>query len=319
MFVDADCKVRADLPYPRFRREIFRDRHFNFMRGDLERVLFRSIEGSVPISFGTSPVTLDPEGTTVRIKTSRGTSESFDLVIGADGFRSRVRNLTFLAEETMPVYLGCHTAAYVAERPIGGLEADALVSMSAPGLSAAAYPIRGDRTAVFFVHRAPSRLADRSSEACRLELEATYRGKGWALDELLDAFPDDGNVYFDDVAQLEAKRWSAGRVVLVGDAAGCVSLLAGQGASLAMYGAYILAHELGREPGDVPRALERYEARVRPIVSERQRAAGRNVSWFLPRTRVGTILRDQITRTAMTPPIAWMLGRHIGGTRAPLD
>ena len=86
-----------------------------------------------------------------------------------------------------------------------------------------------------------------------------------------------------------------------------------------MYGAYILAHELAREPGDVPRALERYEARVRPIVSERQRAASRNVSWFLPRTRVGTILRDQITRTAMTPPIAWMLGRHIGGTRAPLD
>jgi 2-polyprenyl-6-methoxyphenol hydroxylase-like FAD-dependent oxidoreductase len=319
MFVDGDCKVRADLPYPRLRKEIFHDRHFNFMRGDLERVLFRSIESSVPVRFGTSPATLDPAGTTVRIKTSHGASESFDLVVAADGFRSRVRNLAFLAGETMPVYFGCHTAAYVAERPIAGLEADALVSMSAPGLSAAAYPIRGGRTATFFVHRATSRLVDRSPEACRLELEATYRGQGWVLDELLDAFPGDGNVYFDDVAQLEAKRWSVGRVVLVGDAAGCVSLLAGQGASLAMYGAYVLAQELAREPGDIPGALERYEVRVRPIVSERQRAASRNLSWFLPRTRVGTMLRDRITRTAMTPPIAWMLGRHISGARAPFD
>jgi 2-polyprenyl-6-methoxyphenol hydroxylase-like FAD-dependent oxidoreductase len=139
------------------------------------------------------------------------------------------------------------------------------------------------------------------------------------LDELLDAFPRDGNVYFDDVLQLEAKRWSVGRVVLVGDAAGCVSLLAGQGASLAMYGAYVLAHELAREPGNVPGALERYEARVRPIVSERQRAASRNVSWFLPRTRVGKMLRDRITQTATTPPIAWMLSRRIGVARAPLD
>jgi 2-polyprenyl-6-methoxyphenol hydroxylase-like FAD-dependent oxidoreductase len=191
--------------------------------------------------------------------------------------------------------------------------------MSSAGMTAAAYPIRGGRTATFFVHRDPSWLVDRSRDACRRELEVTYRGRGWILDDLLDAFPKDESVYFDDVAQLETLRWSEGRVVLVGDAAGCVSLLVGQGASLAVFGAYVLVQELNRESPDIPRALERYEARVRPLVEQRTRAAGRNVSWFLPRTRVGAIVRDKITRTAARPPIAWLIGRYLGGARAPLD
>ncbi|HVU52210.1 MAG TPA: FAD-dependent monooxygenase [Polyangia bacterium] len=173
--------------------------------------------------------------------------------------------------------------------------------------------------ATFFVHRAAGWLGDRSPAACRRELEATYRGRGWILDELIDAMPEDGSCYYDDVAQIETLRWSDGRVALVGDAAGCVSLLAGPGASLAMFGAYVLARELERRPGDVSKALDAYEARVRPLVERAQRAASRSVSWFLPRTRWGARVRDQITRTAVTPPVAWLLGRLLGGARVALD
>ena len=81
--------------------------------------------------------------------------------------------------------LGCHTAAYIADGKLAELPADAFVSMSAPGISAAAYPIRGGRTATFFLHDAAERLIDRSPEACRRELEACYRGRGWVLDQLL--------------------------------------------------------------------------------------------------------------------------------------
>jgi 2-polyprenyl-6-methoxyphenol hydroxylase-like FAD-dependent oxidoreductase len=319
VFVDERGKQRADLPYPRLRREVFRDRHFNIMRGDLERVLFDTVVGRVRMCFATSPVTLDPAGTMVAVKTNRGNSEYYDLVVAADGFRSRVRDLAFLAGESSTIHLGSHTAAYVIDHPIEGLAPDAFVSMSAPGFTAAAYPIRGGRTATFFLHRAPTWLEDRSAAACRRELEATYRGRGWILDQLLDAFPTDGNVYFDDVGQIDTLRWSEGRVVMVGDAAACVSLMAGQGASLAMFSAYALAQELRAQSSNVPRALESYEARVRPLVSSRKRAGVRNVSWVLPRGRFGAAVRDQFTRTAATPPVAWILGRFLGVTRRPLD
>ena len=319
VFVDERGNVRADLRYPRLRREIFRDRHFKLMRGDLEAVLFQAIEGHVRMCFGTTPVTIDPASTMVSVKTNRGTSEYYDLVVGADGFRSRLRDLAFLAGESSTIHLGSHAAAYVIDHPILGLTTDAFVSMSGPGFTAAAYPLRGGRTATFFLHRAATWLDDRSAAACRRELEATYRGRGWILDRLLDAFPGDGSVYFDDVGQIDTLRWSEGRVVLVGDAAGCVSLLAGHGASLAMFGAYVLVQELTNNLSDVPRALDRYEARVRPLVDSRQRIAARNMSWFLPRTRFGAKIRDQLSKTAVTPPIAWLLGCFLGAARAPLD
>ena len=191
--------------------------------------------------------------------------------------------------------------------------------MSAPGISAAAYPIRWGRTATFFLHDAGDKVLARSPEACRQELESVYRGRGWVLNQLLDAFPREGNVYFDDVVQVDATRWSEGRVVLLGDAAGCVSLLAGQGASLAVYGAYVLAQELARARDGVERALGRYEARVRPRVLERQKAGQRGKSVVPPQTWLGRRLRDGLTDVAVRSPLAPLIGRFIGGKHAALD
>ena len=319
VFVDAKGRVGADLSYARIRRTVFRDRHMNFMRGDLAGVLYRNLRDRASVRFGASPIAIDPEGSTTTVKASRGGAQSYDLVVGADGVHSRIRDLAFLSSEAVTVPLGCHTAAYIADGKLAELPADAFVSMSAPGISAAAYPIRGGRTATFFLHDAAERLIDRSPEACRRELEACYRGRGWVLDQLLDRFPRDGNVYFDDVVQIDAARWSEGRVVLLGDAAGCVSLLAGQGASLAVYGGYVLAQELARSGNDVEGALRRYEARVRPLVAERQKAGRRTKSWFLPRTWLGRWLRDGVTEVAVRSPLAPVIGRYMGGKRAALD
>jgi 2-polyprenyl-6-methoxyphenol hydroxylase-like FAD-dependent oxidoreductase len=269
--------------------------------------------------FGTSPVALDPEGSRVTVKASRGGADSFDLVVGADGVRSHLRHLAFLAGETVTCSLRCHTAAFVVSQTVEGVPDDAFVMMSAPRLSAAVYPFRGGRTATFFLHDAEAGIADRSAAACRRELEAVYRGKGQLLDRILDLFPDGEVVYFDEVVQLEATRWSEGRVVLIGDAAGCVSLLAGQGASLAVYGGFVLAQELDRSAGDVERALARYEARVRPLVAARQRSGRRTKSWFLPRTRLGRALRDGVTDVVVRSPLAPLIGRYMGGRRASLD
>jgi 2-polyprenyl-6-methoxyphenol hydroxylase-like FAD-dependent oxidoreductase len=319
LFVDARGRGRADLSYPRIRRQMFHDRHFNFMRGDLERLLAAHIGSRVRFRFGTTPVALDPSGKVVTVRTDRGPTEFFDLVIGADGLRSRVRDLTFAGGDSTKLYLGSHAAAFIAANTLSSLQSNAFVMTSAPGFTAAAYPVRPGHVAAFFVHKAQAPLDDRSPDACRRELEAVYRGKGELVDELLDAFPGDGPVYFDDVAQVEAVRWSDGRIVLVGDAAGCVSLLGGQGASLGMFGAFVLSQEIEREPTDLTKAFERYQARVRPLVARRRRTALRNAAWFLPRTRLGGWVRDRVTHFAGRTPLPRVFGRRLGATEAALD
>lgn len=79
--------------------------------------------------------------------------------------------------------------------------------------------------------------------------------------------------YFDAMAQVRLDSWSRGRVTLVGDAGYCASPLSGQGTSLALVGAYVLADELGRGFGG---ALDRYEARMRPFAETNQALATEN-------------------------------------------
>jgi 2-polyprenyl-6-methoxyphenol hydroxylase-like FAD-dependent oxidoreductase len=118
-----------------------------------------------------------------------------------------------------------------------------------------------------------------------------------ALDEIDD-------LYFDVVSQVRLDRWSRGRTALVGDAAACVSLLAGEGTGLAMTEAYVLADEIRCANGDYRRAFDRYEARLRSLVSEKQKAACGFVSVFAPKTRLGIGFRDVVMRAMSSLPWA---------------
>jgi len=318
VFVDGRSRVRAAIDYPRVRRSVFHDRHFNFMRGDLERVLFEHLSPHVERRFGASPETIVLDGDVVHVEDTAGRRERYDLVVGADGVRSTTRRLAMSRESVVMRYLGCHTAAFILTGVPEELQRDALVTLAEKDIDVGAYPIRGGRTATFFLDRAARPLEDRSEAACREELEGAFRGRGWIIDQLLDAFPGDGDVYFDDVVQVEAERWSRGRVVLIGDACGAVSLVAGQGASMAMTAGYVLAEEIADGRGDVEQALARYEARIRPPVEARQQRARRNVRWFLPRSHLRAVLRDRVTDWLMRSPLAPMLGRRLGGTSIDL-
>jgi 2-polyprenyl-6-methoxyphenol hydroxylase-like FAD-dependent oxidoreductase len=70
-----------------------------------------------------------------------------------------------------------------------------------------------------------------------------------------------------EMAQVPMEGWSIGRVVLAGDAAHCPSPLTGQGTSLALVGAYVLAEEIDRSDGDMEAAAGQYERRMRPFVA----------------------------------------------------
>jgi 2-polyprenyl-6-methoxyphenol hydroxylase-like FAD-dependent oxidoreductase len=91
-------------------------------------------------------------------------------------------------------------------------------------------------------------------------------------------------------------RWTKGRVALVGDAAACVSLMAGEGTGLAIAEAYVLAGELHACRGDFATAFARYEQRLMPFLRSKQRAAMRLAAPFAPKTSIGIAVRDQLSR-----------------------
>ena len=77
------------------------------MRGDLERLLYSRIEDRVEVRLGTSVDSFEQDGSKVREKLTDGTTGSFDLLVGADGVHSRVRN--WLSEQkTLSRDFGLH-------------------------------------------------------------------------------------------------------------------------------------------------------------------------------------------------------------------
>ena len=112
------------------------------------------------------------------------------------------------------------------------------------------------------------------------------------------------DLYFDAVNQIKLESWSRGRVALVGDAAFCVSLMAGQGSALAMTAAYVLAGELGKAGGRHEANFRNYEARLREFVAMKQRGAERLSAAFAPKTQRGLLLRNLIINACAIPAVA---------------
>jgi 2-polyprenyl-6-methoxyphenol hydroxylase-like FAD-dependent oxidoreductase len=108
------------------------------------------------------------------------------------------------------------------------------------------------------------------------------------------------------------RSWSQGRIALIGDAAFCVSLLAGQGSALAMISSYVLAGELAQAGGRYRQAFDKYEARLRPFIEAKQRGAERFAGAFAPKTRWGLSFRNQVMRAFAIPGLATLaIGREI--------
>jgi 2-polyprenyl-6-methoxyphenol hydroxylase-like FAD-dependent oxidoreductase len=312
-FLDGSGRQRFTIPYPAF-RAVFDNRHFNFMRGDLERVLYGRVADSVNIRFGTTVKWLNFEGEKVRAELTDGSDETFDLVIGADGVHSKVRELVFGEESNFARFLNYYTAAFIIESSPAslGLE-NAWYIVTEPARQAGAYPIRGNRLATFFVYESDRRFEDLSTVQGCEELHRVYISTDWLVPEMLTECHD--NIYFDEVSQIEIDGWSKGRVVLLGDACQCVSLAAGQGASLAMTGAYILSQEIGAR--DLASALVRYEQRIKPVIRQKQRAGRRIVKWVFPATPFRLKVRDSLARMVAWPAANWFFKRFLA-TRSSL-
>jgi 2-polyprenyl-6-methoxyphenol hydroxylase-like FAD-dependent oxidoreductase len=266
------------------------DRFISVARSDLAAALFGAC-GGVPAHFGLSVVALEQDAEGVTVGLSDQSRARFDLVVGADGLHSETRKLTFGSDARWEVPLGCYVAAFrLPDYP----HRDDLVYVShtEPKRHAARVALRGGETLVLLILRSELIAADPPRGEQKAALRRAFRHMGWEVPEMLERMERVEDLYFDRVSQIHLEHWHSGRVALVGDAAACASLLAGEGTGLAMIEAYVLAGELHRAKGDLPAALAAYEARLRAFVRSKQKGALRFRSFFAPETRLGLGLRN---------------------------
>ncbi|MEU3315363.1 FAD-dependent monooxygenase [Streptomyces sp. NPDC006662] len=240
------------------------------MRGDLTRILYDLTKGKADYRFGDSIAELEQGPDGVRVTFESGRTESFDLVVGADGLHSRTRALAFGPEERFVRDLGYHVSIFSVPNHLGLDRAE--LTYVGPGRTALAYTTARDSgaKAMFLWSSRPQDYGVRETAEQQRLLAEAYRGQGWEVPRFLEALPAAPDFYFDSLSQVHMDSWSAGRVALVGDAAYCASPASGQGTSLAMVGAYVLAGELAASGGS-PEGFAAYEQAVRPFADANQK------------------------------------------------
>ena len=313
-YVDRDGRPRAALDYERIARSLD-GRLLSLLRGDLALALHEGLGSRVEIRYDTSVRAIEEASDGVDATLTDGSHWRGDLLVGADGIHSVVRSLRCGPESTYLRFLGFHTAAYTFSDPdLHRRLGDRFAITDTRNRAVGVYGLRNRRIAVFAVHRtAEPGLPDDPRAAIR----ATYADLGWLVPEVLAHCPPSGALYYDQVAQVEMPRWNAGRVVLVGDACQAVSLLAGQGASLAVAGAHVLADELAGA-SDVTAALGRYHARLASAVAAKQAAGRRTAEWFLPSTTSRLLLRRLALRAMRLPGLDRVMSSQlIAGSGIP--
>jgi 2-polyprenyl-6-methoxyphenol hydroxylase-like FAD-dependent oxidoreductase len=183
---------------------------------------------------------------------------------------------------------------------------DIYVSYGEPGRQVSRFAMHDDRTLFLFVWRDDEGV-DAHADSLKQRREAMLRrfaGMGWETGDILAAITESDDLYVDRVSQIHMPRWSRDRIALVGDAAFCPSLLAGEGSALAMTAAYVLAGELRLADWDHAAAFARYEQKLRPFIEKKQKAAADFAAAFAPKTRLGIALRNLVTRAFVIPGVA---------------
>ena len=297
-FVDARNQRISGINILTLRKMLDLDRTWaEIMRGDLAETLYESTKNEVEYLFGDSIQAMAQDDDGVDVTFASGGTRRFDLVAGADGLHSITRQLVFGDEAPFEWYCGYQVAIFTTDNYLGLDHANMLI-YGIPGKQVMVRSSRGNKElGACFMFKQPTKLRyDRSdSEQQKQLLADAFADQAWEIPTLLEKMRAASDLYFDPVSQIRLESWSQGRVVLLGDAAHCPSLLTGQGSTLAMMGAYILAGELQATSGDHRQAFQQYEQAFRPVISKEQKKIKSGGDFLVPGTPLSLWTRNHLS------------------------
>lgn len=264
---------------------------FEIMRGDLVRLLYDATKEHAEYIFGKQVEYFEQDDQQVVVHFSDGSSDSFDLLVGADGQGSRIRQAILTPTTTDPYKrLNVHIAYYFVPRTEDDTETSHMY-LSPGGRLILRRSHNQHETQVYFMVR------DRSEELLSLpkapleqqkEFWSTrFADAGWQAPRFLEGMKTTESFYCQEAVQVRIDSWYKGRVVLVGDAAHCASPFSGMGTTGSFVGAYVLAGEINRHSDDLAQAFANYEENLRPLVNELQKVSPAFLRLFMPETQWG--------------------------------
>jgi 2-polyprenyl-6-methoxyphenol hydroxylase-like FAD-dependent oxidoreductase len=308
-FVDSENRRLATMDPQRFGDSGGLIADIEILRGDLVRILHEATRDRVEYLFDDSVTGVGQASGGVHVTFARRPARTFHLVVGADGLHSNVRSLVFGPESQFLRDLGCYVAIF---RTFTELRLDGWELMySVPGKNGVRgrtvglYPLPDPDQAIAMFYFASASLGYERSDVDRQKrlLAETFAGDGWEVGRLLEGAWDASDFYFDRVCQVQLDSWSRDRAVLLGDAGYCGSPLGGNGTSLALVGAYVLAGELAAAGGEHRTAFARYEAAMRDYVTGWQNFARKAPRSMLPRSRWEIWIRNQVIKLMPHLPV----------------
>jgi 2-polyprenyl-6-methoxyphenol hydroxylase-like FAD-dependent oxidoreductase len=308
VLVRADGQPKLTMPAA-FAEAALGARTMAVFRGDLEATLYEAVRDDAEFRFGTTVSSIDQDADRVRVRLSDGTTEDADLLVGADGVHSATRTAVFGPDHQVDwPYV---VAAFPLAHSVAGVPESSATTFIGTGRTAGIVNLGSHGSSAFFTYR----CADPALELEHGPVDALRAAFGDLAAGVPDAIRqlerEPASAYFDRVSQVVMPQWSTGRIVLLGDAAWCVTLFAGHGAALALAGADQLGTALRQHSDDIPAALAEWEAGLRPEVVKRQKLARRGTYYYAPPTRFHVWMNDVATRTITLPGIRGLARRGI--------
>ncbi|KAJ5082294.1 FAD/NAD(P)-binding domain-containing protein [Penicillium argentinense] len=247
---------------------------YEIMRGDLVRILFQATKDNAKYIFGKTVDHFTQDDNSVTAYFSDGSSDTYDLLVGADGQGSRIRKAILPPDAPDPYRrLGIHMAYWSIPREEG--DDNIRRSYITPGgrmimrrthsltQTQVYFFLKDDSPELSSVPRAP---AEKQKEFWTQR----FHDAQWQASRFLEGMKSTENWYCQEVVQVHTDTWYKGRVVLLGDASSCPSPFSGMGTTGSLVGAYVLAGEINRHRGDISKAFVNYDKIFRPFVDEVQ-------------------------------------------------
>lgn len=284
------------------------------LRGDLACLLHGPAQEHATFRFGDAVERVEQDVDAVTVVFASGRTERYDAIVVAEGAESSTRERVFPGEDA-PRWMDL-TIAYLTI-PRTASDDRMWRWYNAPG--GRGVSLRPDRygttRAMLMLQKPPGGEQDWNVDRQKAWLHARFADAGWEAPRVLAAMDGSADFHLDTLRQVRMRRWSNGRVVLLGDAAWCATPLAGIGTTLAVTGAYILAGEMSRSD-DVGRAFAAYEGAMRPMVERAHRIPKVFSRVMNPHSRAGIRLLHAVLHLASRPVVRALTRKRFAGPRA---